>query len=334
MARATRTQRQAARAFARGFAVAITLALACASVAQAETYASRPIKMVIGFAAGGSTDLLGRLVAQKLGEALAQPVVVENRPGAGGNIATDFVAKAAPDGYTLLMGAVSNAINAALYSNLPYDQSRDLASVSMVAAMPNIVIVPANSELKSIQDLLAAAKAKPGALTFGSAGVGTSSHLTGEVFKTEAGVNILHVPYKGAAPAEANLIGGHVDMMFDSMLTALPLVQSGKLKALAVTSARRSSVAPDVPTIAEAGLPGFDVSPWYMLFAPAKTPKEIVSRVNAAIVKAMAQAEVRERLLKLGTDPWTGTPEEGDRYVREEIAKWAKAIRASGAAVN
>lgn len=311
----------------------ITLGLICSALwgftapgVAAADYPAKPLRMLVGFSAGGTTDLLARLVAKEMSDALGQPVVVENRLGAGGSVAAGQAARAEPDGYTLIMGAINHAINASLYKDLPYDQLRDLAPVSMVAITPNILVVPANSPLGSVEDVMQAAKARPGELSFASSGVGTSVHLSGEQFKSMAGLDLMHVPYKGVAPAEADLVAGRVNMMFDSIVTALPLVEAGRLKALAVTSAERSAVVPDIPTVAESGLPGFDVSPWYCIFAPAGTPAEVVNVLNKAVVNAMAKPEVRNHLLKLGADPYTGSPQEADQYLRREMERWGKVI--------
>jgi tripartite-type tricarboxylate transporter receptor subunit TctC len=309
-------------------------AFSSSPVSAAAEYPTKPIRMLVGFAAGGTTDLLARLVAKEISVELGQSVVVENKPGAGGNVAADQAARAQPDGYTLIMGAINHAINASLYEKLPYDQLRDLTPVSMVAITPNMLVVPADSPFSSVDDLLRAAKARPGELTFASSGVGTSVHLSGEQFKSMAGLDMVHVPYTGVAPAETDLVAGRVSMMFDSIVTALPLVQAGRLKALAVTSAQRSAVAPDVPTIAEAGLPGFDVSPWYCIFAPAGTPGDVIGRLNKAVVAAMTKPEVRSHLLKLGADPYTSTPGEADQYVRKEIERWKQVISIANVKAN
>ena len=300
----------------------------------AGSYPDQPIHMLVGFSAGGTTDLLARLVAQQLSEQLGQPVLVENRTGAGGNIAAAIAAHAAPDGYTIIMGAINHAINATLYHNLNYVQVRDLAPVSMVAVTPNVLVVPADSPFHSVKELIDYGRRNPGKLTFASSGVGTSVHLSGELFKSLAGIDMVHVPYQGVAPAEMDLVGGRVSMMFDSIFTALPLINSGKLRVLAVTSARRSGVLPDTPTIAESGLAGFDVSPWYCIFVPIKTPRAIIDTLNRAVVTVMAKPDVRSRLAKLGTDPFADSPQEADRYVRAEIGKWATIIRASHAQAN
>lgn len=301
------------------------------SAAAASTFPDRPIRMLVGFSAGGTTDQLARLVAHELGKQLNQTVVVENRTGAGGNIAADVVARAKPDGYTIIMGAINHAINATLYPTLNYDQVRDFAPVSMVAITPNVLVVPANSPFESVADVRRFAKQYPGKLTFASSGVGTSVHLSGELFKSMISADIVHVPYRGVAPAELDLVGGRVSMMFDSIYTALPLIKDKKLKALAVTSAKRADLLDDVPTVAESGLPGFDVSPWYSIFVPAGTPAAVVDQLNRATISAMASPEVIQKLRNLGTEPFTSTPEEADRYVRAEIQKWAKIIRQSGA---
>lgn len=328
------TMRPMRRRAVLGLACSAFWALTSAPALAAAEYPAKPIRMLVGFAAGGTTDLLARLVAKEISADLGQPVVVENKPGAGGSVAADLAARSQPDGYTLIMGAINHAINASLYKNLPYDQLRDLTPVSMVAITPNMLVVPADSPFNSVDDLLRSARSMPGELTFASSGVGTSVHLSGEQFKSMAKLDLVHVPYTGVAPAETDLVAGRVSMMFDSIVTALPLVQAGRLKALAVTSAQRSAVAPDVPTVAEAGLPGFDVSPWYCIFAPAGTPASVVDRLNKAVVAVMARPEVRTHLLKLGADPYTGTPGEADQYVRKEIERWKQVISAADVKVN
>jgi len=260
--------------------------------------------------------------------------VVENRTGAGGNIAADAAARAKPDGYTIIMGAINHAINATLYPALNYDQLRDFAPVSMVAVTPNVLVVPADSPFSSVSDLISYTKRNRGKLTFASSGVGTSVHLSGELFKSMLGIDIVHVPYRGVAPAELDLVGGRVSMMFDSIYTALPLIKAGKLKALAVTSAKRVSLLQNVPTVAESGLPGFEVSPWYSIFVPINTPDFIIDRLNRATVSAMEKPEIIRQLANLGTEPFTSTRQEADRYVRLEIKKWASIISKSGAKVQ
>jgi len=303
--------------------------------ASAAQYPSRPIHLVVPFSAGGTTDLLARIIAQKLGESFNVPVIVDNRPGAGGNIGSDTVAKAAPDGYTLVLGTVgTHAINASVYKKMPYDPSKDFAPISLVATTPNILVVNPSLPVKSVKDLIALAKSKPGKLTFASSGVGSSVHLSGELFKSMAGVDMVHVPYKGSGPAIVDLIGGQVDMMFDNMPSSLPYVKNGKLKAIAVTSAKRSSVVPDIPTIAESGVPGFEATAWWGLLAPAGTPVEIVGKLNAAVVKALGQPEVAKRLLALGAEPASDTPEQFAAFIKSEKAKWSKVVKFAGVHVD
>jgi tripartite-type tricarboxylate transporter receptor subunit TctC len=306
-----------------------------ATVAFGETYPTKPIRMIVPFPAGGTTDILARSVGQKLGEAVGRQVIIDNRPGAGGNIGSDMVAKAAPDGYTLLMGTVgTHAINASLYAKMPYDHIQDFAPITLVAAVPNVLVVNPSVEAKSVRELIALAKAKPGQLSFASSGNGTSIHLSGELFKTMAGIDMLHVPYKGSAPALTDLIGGQVNLMFDNLPSSLPHIKAGKLRALAVTSGKRSPALPDVPTIAEAGLPGFEASSWFGVFAPAGTPKEIITRLNMEIVKALTSPELKERLAAQGAEAVGNSPEQFAAHIRSETAKWAKVVKASGATVD
>lgn len=305
------------------------------SVACAQGYPSKPVRMVVPFPPGGTTDILARAVGQKLSEAWNQQVIIDNRPGAGGNIGTDIVAKAPADGYTLLMGTVgTQAINASLYAKLPYDPVKDFAPVTLVASVPNVLVVNATIPAKSVKELIALAKAKPGQLTFASSGNGTSIHLSGELFKTMTGTFMLHIPYKGSAPALTDLMGGQTNMMFDNLPSSMPHIKSGMLRALAVTSAKRSPALPDVPTIAEAGVPGYEASSWFGVLAPAGTPKEIVARLNADIVKVLAAPDIKERLSAQGADPVGNTPEQFAAYIRTEQIKWAKVVKDSGAKIE
>jgi tripartite-type tricarboxylate transporter receptor subunit TctC len=313
---------------------ALALGLAAAG-AHAQTYPSKPIRMVVPFTPGGTTDILARTVGQKLGEAWGQPVVVDNRPGAGGNIGSELVAKAPPDGYTLLMGTIStHAINASLYRRLPFDPTRDFAPVSRVGTLPNILIVHPSVPVKSVKELIELARSKPGELNFASSGVGTSLHLSGALFNSMAGVNLVHVPYKGSSPALADLLGGQVKIMFDNLPSALPHVKAGKLKPLAVTGTRRASVLPEVPTVIESGLAGFEVTSWFAVFAPAKTPKDIVTKLNGEIVKILNSADVQEKLTQIGVDAAPTTPEELAAFARAETEKWGKVVKATGASAD
>ena len=310
-------------------------ALAAAPMAGAQAYPAKPIRIVVPFPPGGATDILARAVAQKLTDAWGQAVVVDNRPGAGGNIGSEIVAKAAPDGYTLEMGTVgTHAINASLYAKMPYDHVKDFAPVILVAGVPNVLVVNPSLPVSSVQELIAYAKANPGKLNFAWSGSGTSIHLAGELFKVMAGVQMTHIPYKGSAPALQDLIGGQVQLMFDNLPPSLPHIKAGKLRALAVTSATRSSALPDTPTIAESGLPGFEASSWFGVLAPAGTPPAIIARLNAEIGAWLASAEAKEKMLALGANIGGGSPEDFARHIAAETAKWQKVVKASGAKVD
>jgi tripartite-type tricarboxylate transporter receptor subunit TctC len=314
---------------------AIALAATMAAAAWAQPYPTKPIRIVVPFPAGGTTDVLARAAAQRLTETLGQPAVVDNRPGAGGNIGAELVAKAAPDGYTLLMGTVgTHAINPSLYPKMPYDHVRDFAPVILVAGVPNVLVVNPALPVKSVQELIAYAKANPGRVNFASSGNGTSIHLSGELFKTMAGVQITHIPYKGSAPALMDLIGGQVQIMFDNLPSALPQIKAGKLKALAVTSRERAPALPDVPTMAESGLPGFEASSWFGLLAPAGTPQPIILKLNADVAKWVASPEAKEKLLAQGANAAGGTPEDFARHIAAETAKWQKVVKESGAKID
>jgi len=298
-------------------------------------YPSKPIRIVVPFPAGGTTDILARAVAQKLTETGGQPVVVDNRPGAGGNIGAELVAKSAPDGYTLLMGTVgTHAINPGLYAKMPYDHQRDFAPVILVAGVPNVLVVHPAVPVNSVQELIAYAKANPGKLNFASSGNGTSIHLSAELFKTMAGVQMTHVPYKGSSPALQDLVGGQVQLMFDNLPSSLALIKAGKLKALAVTSKERAAALPDVPTIAESGLPGFEASSWFGLLAPAGTPQPIIAKLNAEIAKWLATPEAKEKMLGQGANAAGGSPDDFARFIATETAKWQKVVKESGAKVD
>ena len=302
---------------------------------QAQAWPSKPIKYVVPFAPGGTTDILARTVGEKLSIALGQPVVVENKPGAGGGVGADFTAKAAPDGYTIMGGTIStHAINASLYSNLPYDPVKDFAAITLIARVPNLLVINPDIKAKNVAELIALMKANPGKFTFASSGNGTSQHLSGELFKSMAGVDMQHIPYKGSPPALQDVVGGQVSMTFDNITTAWPLAKAGKLRPLAVTTAKRSSIAPEVPTLAESGLPGFEVGSWQGVFAPAGTPPEIVKRLNAEIVKILNMPDVKERLVALGAEPVGDTPEQFSAYVKSEVAKWSDIVKKSGAKVD
>jgi tripartite-type tricarboxylate transporter receptor subunit TctC len=314
---------------------AIAVSMSFSPSAQAQPFPSKPLRIVVPFPAGGTTDVLARAVAQKLTETLGQPVVVDNRPGAGGNIGAELVAKSPPDGYTLLMGTVgTHAINPGLYPKMPYDHVRDFAPVILVAGVPNVLVVNPSLPVNSVQELIAYAKANPGKLNFASSGNGTSIHLSGELFKTMAGVQIMHVPYKGSAPALQDMVGGQVQLMFDNLPSSLALIKGGKLKALAVTSSARAAALPDVPTMAESGLPGFEASSWFGLLAPAGTPQPAIAKLNAEVARWLASPEAKEKLLAQGAIAAGGTPEDFARHIAAETAKWQKVVKESGAKVD
>jgi tripartite-type tricarboxylate transporter receptor subunit TctC len=308
--------------------------LATATV-SAQSWPTKPIKYIVPFAPGGTTDILARTISEKLSIALGQPVVVENKPGAGGGVGADFTAKAAPDGYTIMGGTIStHAINASLYSNLPYDPVKDFVAITLIARVPNLLVINPDVPAKTVAELIALLKANPNKYTFASSGNGTSQHLSGELFKSMAGVQMQHIPYKGSPPALQDVVGGQVTMTFDNITTAWPLAKSGKLRALAVTTAKRSAVAPDVPTLAESGLVGFEVGSWQGVFAPAATPPDIVKRLNTEIVKIINMPDVREKLLALGAEPVGDTSEQFGAYVKTEVIKWSDVVKKSGAKVD
>ena len=293
-----------------------------------QAYPGKPIHLIVAFPPGGTTDVVARLIGQKLSESWGQPVVVDNRPGASGIIGTEIAAKAQPDGYTLLMGYITtHSINPSLYGNLPYDPVKDFAPVSWIAAAPLLVMVHPSVPVKSVKELIALAKSKPGQLSYASGGNGSPPHLAGELFKTMAGVDIAHVPYKGSAPAMVDVLGGHVPVYFDGIVTTLSQVKAGKLRALGVTSAKRSPSAPEIPTVAESGLPGFEVISWWGMVVQSAVPKEIVSKLSAEIVKIVQMPDVKERLAAQGAIPIGSTPEQFASHIKAETAKWGKVIK-------
>ena len=314
-----------------------TLALAvltvCGGTALAQTpWPAKQIRMVIPFPPGGPTDILGRIVAQQLSINLGQPVVVENKPGASGMIGAEQVAKSPPDGYTLLVNASIHVINPSLYKKPPYDAIRDFVPVSLIADVPLVLVAAPSLGLSTVADVIAAAKAKP--INFASSGNAAAPHLAGEAFKIATGVPMQHVPYKGSGPALTDVMGGQTELMFDSMPSSIGHIKAGKLRAIAVTTAKRTAALPDVPTIAESGIAGFDISTWYGVWAPAGTPKEIVARVSSEIAKIVRMPQVRERLEGLGATAVGNTPEEFAAYTQSELAKWGKIVKASGATVD
>ncbi|MEO5701308.1 MAG: tripartite tricarboxylate transporter substrate binding protein [Casimicrobiaceae bacterium] len=303
------------------------LSLPAVAVA-AEAYPAKPIRLLVPFPPGGPADVLGRVVGERLGASFGKPVVVENRPGAGGNIAMELGAKAAPDGYTLVLAPAGNlTVNPSLYRSVPYDVGRDFAPVTVLAAVPNILVVNPSLGVKSVADLVRYAKAHPGALNFSSPGPGSGAHLAGELFKSMAGVDMVHVPFSGVAPAVTAVLGGQVQVMFAGTSSVLQHIKAGKLEGLAVASAKRIAAAPELPTVAESGLPGFEVVSWYGIVAPAATPPEIVARLQSAIATALHEPEVREKLVGLGAEPIGNTPQAFGAMIQTETVKWSKIVR-------
>jgi tripartite-type tricarboxylate transporter receptor subunit TctC len=308
-------------------AAAFAAASLAAAPAAAQNYPTKIIKIVVPTAPGGGNDAMARIVAAKLQERWKQPVIVDNKAGANGAIATEFVARAAPDGYTILFGYIAtHGINPVL-SRVPYDPVKDFAPIAEIAEAQGVLVVNASVPAKSVKELIALAKAKPGALSYASAGNGTAPHIAGELFKRQAGVDLLHVPYKGSGPAVTDTLAGTTQVMFPSLVAALPHVKSGKLRALAVTGSKRSPLFPDLPTIAEAGVAGFEITQWYGFFAPAKTPKDIVDKLNREIVAIMKEPDTAKKFADHGADVVTGSPEEFGRFVQAELAKWGKFIK-------
>jgi tripartite-type tricarboxylate transporter receptor subunit TctC len=324
--------------FLLAMASAALLAAAPAQPAAAQSpgaYPNRPVKLVVPFPPGGPLDIVGRTLAQKLTEAWGQSVVVDNRPGAGGNIGADAVAKSPPDGYTIVMGALStHAVNPSLYAKMPYDAVKDFAPITLVAVTPNVLVVNASLPVGSAREFVAYAKANSGKLAFGSGSNGSAGHLAGELFKVETGIDVIHVPYKGGAPATQALLAGDTQFMFDNLANAMPQVRAGKLRALAVTTATRSKLAPELPTMAEAGLPGFDISTWFGLLAPAGTPRDVIARWNAEVTRILNSPDMRERLTLQGAEPAPTTPEQFAAFIQSEIPKYARIVKASGAKVD
>jgi tripartite-type tricarboxylate transporter receptor subunit TctC len=313
-------------------ALAAAFALAAGGSAHAQSsYPDKPIHITVTFTPGGAPDILARLLAEKLNAAWGQAVLVENRPGAGGNTGSDYVAKAAPDGANIVVGTVgTHSINGSLYARMPYDMVKDFAPITLLATTPNMLVVHNGVKAQNLKEFIALGK-KEGKMSFASSGSGTSIHVSGELFKSMTGIDMEHIPYKGRATAIPDVLGGRVTMMFDNMPSSLPLVREGKLRALGVTSARRSAAAPDIPTIAEQGLPGFDAVSWFALFAPAGTPKPIVEKLQREVSRILKLPDVARRLAELGLDADGGTPEELAAYQKSEITKWAKVVKDSGA---
>ena len=336
------TTRSSSTATRRGFAfqllVGASLAaagLSMASPTMAQTFPSKPMTIVVPFSAGGTTDILARIVGQALSNELGQPVVVDNRAGAGGNIGAAVAAKAPADGHTLFMGTVgTHAINASLYKKLPFDPIKDFAPLSRVANVPNVLVSHPSQPYKTVSELIAYAKSHPGKVNYASSGSGSSIHLSGELFEAMTKTGMVHIPYKGSAPAVNDLLANQVDIMFDNLPSAIAHVRAGKLRAIAVTTAKRSEQLPQVPTIAESGVPGYEATSWFGLFAPAGTPVAVVTKLNAAIVKVLGQPEVKRKITEQGGDPSPEKPEQFAAFIQAESLKWGKVVRDSGASVD
>jgi tripartite-type tricarboxylate transporter receptor subunit TctC len=309
---------------ARLFALMLSLA---AGAACAQSYPNHAVRLIVPFLAGGSTDIVGRTVAQKLSEMWGQPVVVDNRPGGSTMIGTELVARSAPDGYTLLVTPAPFTINPSLVAKVAYDALNDFAPITLINTTPLVMVVNPGVPAKNVKELIALAKAKPGKLNFGSSGTGGSNHLAGELFNAMAGVKMAHIPYKGNAGALTDIVGGHLDVVYNGLTSALALIKGGKLRVLAVTSLKRNAALPDVPTLDEAGLKGFEAVAWNGLTAPAKTPRDVIMKINADVLKVVNSPELKERLKAEGSDPVGNTPEQFGVFLRDEIAKWAKVIK-------
>jgi tripartite-type tricarboxylate transporter receptor subunit TctC len=314
--------------------VALALFAGSAAAVHASNYPERPVKIVVGYSAGGTTDVIARIVANGLSETLNQSFVVENRAGANSNIGTGQVAVAPADGYTLLVTTISNTTNATLYESLPFDIQTDFAPIGSIGMVPNVLVVPATSSIRSYEDYVNFAKENPGRLTFASAGIGSSIHLSGELFKYRLKLDMLHVPYKGSGPALTDLIGGQTDSMFDNLPSSLPHIRSAKLRAVAVTSPERANQLPDIPTVSELGLEGFEAYSWTGLSAPAGTPEEVITTLNAALERVLKNPDTKEQLYNLGVTTRISSPQEFKRFIETEVEKWAIVVRESGASAK
>jgi tripartite-type tricarboxylate transporter receptor subunit TctC len=313
----------------------VILAVACvaAPVSHAQ-YPAKPIRIIVGFTPGGPTDIMARLVGQKLTDKLGQQVIVEVKPGAGGNIAAEYVARAPADGYTLLLPAFAHAVNPSLFPRLPFDTAKDFAPIALLSSAANVLAVHPTVPARSVGELITLAKARPGQLTYGSAGNGTASHLAGELFNMSTGIEMTHVPYKGSAPASNDLLGGHISAAFPGVAIVLPHTRAGRIRALAITSIRRSKQMPELPTMGESGVKGFEVTSWYGLLAPSGTPPDIVQKLNAEVNRSLNEGDAIERLASFGAEPAHTTPHEFGEFIRSEIAKWGKVIKATGLRVE
>ena len=316
-------------------ALLLAISMLLAPPLAAAEYPTRPVRMIVPFPAGGGVDLITRFTTDILSQALGQPFIVDNRPGAGGNVGADLLAKSAPDGYTIgTMPISTHGINPTLYAHLPFDPVKDFTPITMLVIQPNVMVVPKSLGVRTVQEFIALAKAKPGALNVGSSGNGTSLHMSAELFKQMAGIDIVHIPYRGAGPLMPDLISGQVQLVFNNLPTAMPHIRSGTLVPLAVTTRERWPLLPDVPTMDEAGVPGFDVSSWYSLMGPAKLPRDIVMAINQALVPGLLRPDIRDRLMEMGTRPVPGTPEALAAHVDAEIARWAPVVKATGLKID
>jgi tripartite-type tricarboxylate transporter receptor subunit TctC len=313
---------------------ALLLLAATALPAAAQNYPARPVRLIVAFAPGTTSDIIGRMFAEKLTQQMGQPFIVENRTGAGGTIGADAVAKAEPDGHTLLLSTAALPVSAHVYPNLKYDTAKDFASVTVISHSPLLLAANLDFPAKSVQELIQYAKKNPGKVSFGSAGVGTSHHLTGEKFKLDTGIDMLHVPYKGSGPAHIDLMGGQIQLMFDNIVALIPHVRSGKVRALAVSSAKRHPLLPDVPSMQEAGVKDFETVAWFGIVAPAGTPRNVVSRLNAEALKAIKLPDVDKRLVDSGSSIIGNSPEQADQFLRAEVEKWGKVVRAANVKPN
>jgi len=312
----------------------VLLAMGVAATLHAQGFPSKPVRIVVGFTPGGATDVVARTISQKLSETLGQAVVVDNRPGAASNIGAELVAKAPKDGHTLLLGTVSTSINPSLYKKLAYDPLVDFTAITQVTGTPFLFVVHPSLPARSVKEFIALTRARPGQLNYGSAGSGSGAHLFVAMFASMAQLDVVHVPYKGSAPSTTAILSGETIFMFDNIVTTLPLAHAGKLRALAVTTAVRSAAAPEMPTISESGVPGYDANAWFGIFAPAGTPQAVVDRLNAEIVKVVKLADTRDRFLALGAEPVGSTPDQFGAFFRNEVAKWARVVSESGAHVE
>jgi len=331
----SQTSKARRRLLAAGMALAATFAGVAGSAFAQGGYPTKPITLIVPFSAGGTTDILARIVGLQLSKSLGQPVVIDNRPGAGGNIGAALAAKAPGDGYTLFMGTIgTHAINQSLYAKLPYDPVKDFAPITRVAMVPNVVVVNPKVPAKNIKELIAYVKANPDKLSFGSSGSGSSMHLSGELFNAMTGLHIQHIPYKGSAPAVNDLLGNQIGLMFDNLPSSYPHIKAGQLRALAVTSAKRSPALPNVPTVAEAGVPGYEATSWFALYATAGTPQPILDRLNTEVVKILQKPEVQKQLAEQGAEAHPEKPADLADFMKSETAKWSKVVKSSGATVG